>query len=34
MRALQVYLGIAPDGARTWNSRTVTQLQGYLTTQL
>jgi beta-N-acetylhexosaminidase len=34
MRALQLYLGMATDGARTWNSRTVTQLQGYLNTQL
>jgi beta-N-acetylhexosaminidase len=34
MRALQLYLGFATDGARTWNSRTVTQLQAYLNTQL
>jgi beta-N-acetylhexosaminidase len=34
MRALQLYLGIATDAARTWNSRTVTQLQAYLNTQL
>lgn len=32
--ALQSYLGISPDGARTWNTRTVSQLQRYLTTQL
>jgi beta-N-acetylhexosaminidase len=34
MAALQTYLGITHDGARTWNARTVTQLQRYLTTQL
>ncbi|GEQ13421.1 hypothetical protein KLO01_14680 [Knoellia locipacati] len=34
MRALQGYLGISTDGARTWNARTVTQLQAYLDTQL
>ena len=34
MRAMQLYLGIGTDGARTWNSRTVTQLQAYLNTQL
>ena len=34
MAALQSYLGISRDGARTWNTRTVTQLQRYLTTQL
>ena len=34
MAALQSYLGISHDGARTWNTRTVTQLQKYLTTQL
>ncbi|WP_235498920.1 glycoside hydrolase family 3 N-terminal domain-containing protein [Knoellia sp. Soil729] len=34
MRAMQLYLGMGTDGARTWNSRTVTQLQAYLNTQL
>ena len=34
MAALQSYLGISRDGARTWNTRTVGQLQRYLTTQL
>ena len=34
MAALQSYLGITRDGARTWNTRTVGQLQRYLTTQL
>lgn len=34
MAALQSYLGISHDGARSWNTRTVTQLQRYLTTQL
>jgi beta-N-acetylhexosaminidase len=34
MAALQSYLGISRDGARTWNTRTVSQLQRYLTTQL
>ncbi|NUR15373.1 MAG: glycoside hydrolase family 3 protein [Dermatophilaceae bacterium] len=34
MGALQSYLGIAHDGATTWNTRTVRQLQSYLNTQL
>ena len=34
MAALQSYLGISHDAAQTWNTRTVTQLQRYLTTQL
>ncbi|MFM6848771.1 MAG: glycoside hydrolase family 3 N-terminal domain-containing protein [Terrabacter sp.] len=34
MAALQSYLGIAHDGATTWNTRTVRQLQAYLNTQL
>ncbi len=34
MAGLQSYLGISRDGARTWNTRTVSQLQRYLTTQL
>lgn len=32
--ALQDYLGIARSGSKGWDSRTVTQLQRYLTTQL
>jgi beta-N-acetylhexosaminidase len=32
--ALQSYLGAPRDGAQTWNTRTVTELQSYLTTQL
>jgi beta-N-acetylhexosaminidase len=31
---MQLYLDISTDGAHTWNSRTVTALQGYLNTQL
>jgi len=34
MAALQSYLGVSRDGARTWNSRTVTLLQKYLVTQM
>jgi beta-N-acetylhexosaminidase len=34
MAALQSYLGIARNGARTWDAPTVTQLQKYLNTQL
>jgi len=34
MAAMQSYLGIGTDGATTWNSRTVAQLQRYLNTQL
>jgi beta-N-acetylhexosaminidase len=34
MAAMQTYLGISHDGATTWNSRTVAQLQRYLNTQL
>ena len=34
MAKLQAYLGISTDGARTWNTRTVRQLQRYLVTQL
>jgi hypothetical protein len=34
MAALQTYLGASHDGARTWNSRTVTLLQQCLVTQM
>ena len=34
MAAMQTYLGMSLDGATTWNSRTVAQLQRYLNTQL
>jgi beta-N-acetylhexosaminidase len=34
MAAMQTYLGMSRDGATTWNSRTVAQLQRYLDTQL
>jgi beta-N-acetylhexosaminidase len=34
MATLQSYLGTYRDGARTWNTRTVSLLQMYLNTQL
>lgn len=32
-RALQVYLGLEPDGTTSWDERTTTRLQRYLNTQ-